>query len=264
MRVLLCLLLSAVIAGAQSKDVELPRFEVASVKPNKSGDRSFDGGIQPGGRFVARNVDLQTIIRIAYSKSGLLQVWQIVNAPSWTASERFDITAVSERELKEPAMRGEFAPVQIMLQSLLMDRFNLRAHFEERQRQAYALVRDGGTNKLTPIKPCGDDNPCGLRSASPGAFSARGSLAFLTSHLEQITGRTVTDETGLSGDFDINLRWAPDAPPRSPQAVTDAPPLFDASPLFAALREQLGLRLDTRPGSVSMLIVDSVDRPTSN
>ena len=262
MRVVLCVLLSASIVGAQSADVERPKFEVASVKPNKSDDRSFDAGLQPGGRFVARNVSLTFIIRVAYSKGRPLQPWQIIDAPSWADFERFDITAVSDRELKEPRPGGEFALYQLMLQSLLVDRFNLRAHFEERPAQVYALVRDGATNKLTPIKPCSAETPCG-QSRGPRGFSARGSLEFLTIYLGEITGRTVTDETGITGDFDINLRWAPEAPPRSTQA-TDAPPLFDASPLIAALREQLGLRLETRKGTVSMLVIDSVNRPTSD
>jgi uncharacterized protein (TIGR03435 family) len=252
MRVVLFVLLAAAIVGAQSKDIEDPKFEVASVKPNKSDDRSVDGGIQPGGRFVARNFALTGIIRMAYSKSGLLQPWQIVGAPSWTDFERFDITAVSDRELKEPAMRGQFEPVQLMLQSLLVDRFNLRAHFEERQTQVYALVRDGGINKLTPIKPCGADNPCGLRSKRPGGFSARGSLEFLTSFLGETTGRSVTDDTGLSGDFDISLNWS-----RDPDAI-------NGTSIFTALSDQLGLRLETRKGVVSMLVIDSVDRPTSD
>jgi uncharacterized protein (TIGR03435 family) len=258
MRVLLIVLASVAIVSAQSKDVERLKFEVASVRPNKSDDRSVDGGIQPGGRFVARNFELTGIIRIAYSKGGPLQRWQIIDAPSWTDFERFDIAAVSDRDLNEPVPGGEFAPVQLMLQSLLADRFNLRAHFEERQTQVYALVRDGATNKLTPIMPCGAENRCGLRSRRPGGFSARGSLGFLAAFLGKITGRTVTDDTGLVGDFDINLRWAQESPPGPPQADTDAPSLF------GALREQLGLRLDTRRGSVSMLVIDSVDRPTSN
>jgi uncharacterized protein (TIGR03435 family) len=251
MRVVLFVVLSAAIVTAQAKDVERLKFEVASVKANRSDDRSFDVGIQPGGRFVARNLELKAIIRLAYSKSGLLQVWQIVDAPSWADFERFDITAVSDRELKEPAMRGEFAPVQFMLQSLLVDRFNLRVHFEERQSEVYALVRDGRTNKLTPIKPCGADNPCGLRSKRPGGFSARGSLEFLTSFLGETTGRTVTDETGLSGDFDISLNWSP------------KPDGIDGISIFTALSD-LGLRLETRKGAVSMLVIDSVDRPTSD
>ena len=146
----------------------------------------------------------------------------------------------------------EFAPLQLMLQSLLADRFNLRAHFEERQTQVYALVREGQVDKLTPIEPCSADNPCGIRSMRPGGFSARGSLAFLASHLGQITGRTVTDETGAVGAFDINLHWSPDQ---------DA---VDAISIFAALSDQLGLRLETRKGVASMLVIDSVDRPTSD
>ena len=107
MRVVLICLASAAIVSAQSKDAERPKFDVASVKPNKSDDRSVDGGIQPGGRFVARNFSLMAIIRMAYSKGGPLQPWQIIDAPSWTDFERFDITAISDRELKEPRPGGD-------------------------------------------------------------------------------------------------------------------------------------------------------------
>ena len=250
MRIVLIVLASAAIAGAQSRDAERPTFEVVSVKPNKSGDRMVRFEVQPGGRFFASNVPLTFIIRAAYT----LVPWQIVDAPSWADSERFDITAVSDRELKEPAMRpgGEFAPVQLMLQSLLADRFNLRAHLEERQTQVYALVRDqraSATNKLIPGKPCDPD--CGM-SRRPGGLNYRGPITILVDFLSEVTGRLVTDATGLVGIFDIDLRWSQD-----PNAI-------DGISIFTALSDQLGLRLETRKGTVSMLVIDSVDRPTSN
>jgi uncharacterized protein (TIGR03435 family) len=88
-----------------------------------------------------------------------------------------------------------------------------------------------------------------------GTLTARGvPLPQLAELLSQITGRLVTDATGLVGDFHFDLRWTPESQP----AADDAPSIFTALP------EQLGLRLDARRGPVRMLVIDSVDRPTSD
>ena len=197
------------------------------------------------------DVPLKQFIRAAYT----LQLYQIVDAPSWLDSERFDITAVSSRELREETgwkPGGQYAPVQLMMQSLLADRFNFRAHFEERQTQVYALVRDerAGAKGLIPAKPCGTD--CRMQIGAGTLRAPSAELPLFAELLSQLTGRLVTDATGLAGEFEINLRWAPE----SQEATADAPSLFTALP------EQLGLRLDARRGPVRMLVIDSVERPT--
>ena len=248
-------LASAAGARAQSGDAQRPRFDVASVKPNKSGEGVIRFAIQPGGRVTATDIPLKQLIRAAYT----LQLYQIVDAPSWTESECFDITAATDRELRDGTTwspGGQYALVQLMMQSLLADRFNFRAHFEQRQGQVYALVRDETqrpTSNLTPTKvPCG--TACGMKIGS-GTLTARGApLPQLAELLSQITGRVVTDATGLVGDFDIDLRWTPESQP----AANDAPSIFTALP------EQLGLRLEARRGPIRMLVIDSVDRPTSD
>jgi uncharacterized protein (TIGR03435 family) len=255
MRIMLIVLAWAAVAGAQSPD--RPKFEVASVKPNNSGDTKMGFAVRPGGRFVAINVPVRELIRTAY----MLQVFQLGDAPAWVSSERFDITAVSDRELNAPTWEPgvAFGPLQLMMQSLLADRFNLRARHEERQGQVYALVRDeNATEKLTPVTPCGTD--CRMPQFGPGALSARGSLVKLAAALSQVTGRLVIDATGLVGDFQVELRWAPEPSSNGvfQQAATDAPSIF------TALREQLGLRLESRRGSVDTLIIDSIDRPTAD
>ena len=250
----LIVLASAAAIRAQSANEERPKFDVASVKPNKSGNAVIGFAIQPGGRFVATDIPLKQLIRVAYT----LQLYQIVDAPSWVESERYDITAVTDRELREPTTwkpGGQFALVQLMLQSLLADRFNFRAHLEEREGQVYALVRDAerSARNLTPAKvPCG--SACGMK-ISAGALTARGMpLPQLAEFLSQITGRLVTDATSLAGDFDLDLRWTEEGQP----ATNDAPSIFTALP------EQLGLRLESRRGSIRMLVIDSVDRPTGD
>jgi uncharacterized protein (TIGR03435 family) len=245
-------LASAAIVRAQSADAERPRFDVASVKPNNNSEGVIRFAIQPGGRLVVTDIPVKQLIRAAYT----LQLYQIVDAPSWTESERFDITGVTERELDDNitwSPGGKYALVQLMMQSLLADRFNFRAHFEERQGQVYGLVlddRERAAKGLAPAKACGTD--CGMQIGSGTLRAPNVQLPLFAELLSQLTGRPVTDETGLVGPFEINLRWTPE----SQEATSDAPSLF------TALSEQLGLRLDARRGPMRMLVIDSVDRPS--
>lgn len=245
---------SVVPAGAQSRETGDPRFEVASIKRNDSGDATIGFEIRPGGRVVATNIPLKQFIRAAYT----LQLYQIIGAPSWVDSERFDITAISDRDLRDsrPWMPGgTYLAVQVMMQSLLADRFGMVAQMEEREAQSYALVlnKAGDSRKLTPAKtPC--DVNCGMRPA-PGRLSARHvPLPTLAEFLSQVTGRLVVDASGLLGDFDLDLRWTPEG---QPEAVD-----VDAPSIFTALQEQVGLRLEARRASIPMLVIDSIGRPT--
>jgi uncharacterized protein (TIGR03435 family) len=244
--------LSTAALLAQSRP-DAPVFDVASVKANKSGDASLRLDIQPGGRFLATNIPLKQFIRAAYT----LQLHQIADAPSWVDSERYDITAISDRDLTVSSPwtpGGRYAVVQLMMQSLLAERFKMVSHLEERQAQGYELVlhRPGDRSRLTPAKgPC--ETGCGMRPG-PGALAARGvPMPTLAEFLSQVTGRLVTDGTGLAGVFDLDLRWTPEAQLR---------PDSDAPSIFTALQEQLGLRLEPRRAPLTVLVVDSIDRPT--
>ena len=251
-RIVAIIAFASTILRAQSPEPERLRFDVASVKQNKNSEGVIRLEIQPGGRFNAIDFPLKQFIRAAYT----LQLYQIVDAPPWLESERYDITAVSGRDLKEGASwkpGAQFAPVQLMMQSLLADRFNFRAHFEERQTQVYALVREervGAAKGLIPAKPCGAD--CRMQIGSGTLRAPNVKMPEFAELLSQLTGRLVTDATGLDGAFEIDLRWTPEGQ----EARSDAPSLFTALP------EQLGLRLDARRGPMRMLVIDSVDRPT--
>lgn len=253
--VVLVVAASAATLRSQSADVDRPRFDVASVKPNRNSEGVIRFAVQPGGRMVITDIPVKQLIRAAYT----LQLYQIVDAPSWTESERFDITGVTDRELREDNVTwspgGKYALVQLMMQSLLADRFNFRAHFEERQGQVYALVvedKERAAKALAPAKPCGTN--CAMQIKSGTLHAPNVELPLLAELLSQLTGRPVTDATGLAGTFEINLRWTPE----SQEATADAPSLFTALP------EQLGLRLEARRGPIRMLIVDAVDRPTAD
>src|ERR1700730_1586691 len=103
-----------------------PVFEVASVKQNKSGEGFIRIGMAPGGRFTASNVPLRQLIQLAYQ----IQPFQIVGGPNWIASDRFDIVAKAAGDLPPPTP-GVAGPVQLMMRTLMADRFKLTLHNEQ-------------------------------------------------------------------------------------------------------------------------------------
>jgi uncharacterized protein (TIGR03435 family) len=261
-------------------------FEVASVKPNKSGDGRVMLGIQPGGRFTATNVPLRGLIRQAYA----LQDFQIVGAPDWINNERFDIVAKAEGEVAR-GLPGTVGPMQVMIQNLLAERFKLVAHQENREMPIYALVMARSDGRLgSQLKPStidcaamargrqgqqppgpppmpapGQRMQCGLR-IGPGTMSMGGfPVGEFARTLSQFVQRVVVDRTGLTGAYDLDLTWTPDQRPQGPPPP-GAPPLPPIDPdgpsIFTAVQEQLGLKLDAQRGPVEVLVIDSVDRPT--
>ncbi|MGB7220707.1 MAG: TIGR03435 family protein, partial [Vicinamibacterales bacterium] len=136
--------------GAETKR----EFEVASVKPNKSGGGQVMIGTDPRtGRFNTVNVPLRMLIRFAYQ----LQDFQVVGGPSWITSDRFDIVAKADGEIG-PAPIGTVGPVQLMLRSLLADRFKLTVHFETRELPIYSLVVARADGKLgAQLRPAAVD-----------------------------------------------------------------------------------------------------------
>lgn len=248
--VTLCLLwMSHALAYAQAPDSERLAFDVVSVKPNTSSEQGLRLGVTPG-RVVVVNMPLKQLIRAAYT----LQLHQILGAPSWVEAERFDITGITRHDLTTPALwkPGTYAPVQRLLQSVLQDRFRMKARMDEREDQGYSLVRrnpDRMSAGLTAASgPCSAG--CGLKNA-PGSATARGvPMAQFAELLSQLTGRVVIDATGLAGNYDFNLQWAPDS-----ASVSDAPSLV------TALQEQLDLRLEPRRVQVPVLVLESIERP---
>lgn len=244
--------LTSSIAGLAAQDLERGRmrFDIVSVKPNKSDDTNLRLDIQPGGRMVAANMPLLQFIRAAYT----LQLSQIVGAPSWVERERFDIVALTTQDLSAPTLwkPGLFAPVQLMMQDILFDRFKLKAHTEARESDGYALIlREPGSHvgKLrVHVESC-TPTTCGMQ-IGPGSVRASGvPLPQLAELLSQLTDRLVLDTSGLDGAFDFGLEWTPEGTPG------------DGPSLFTALQEQLGVRLESRMVPRSRLVIDSIARP---
>jgi uncharacterized protein (TIGR03435 family) len=255
---------------AQTQVAEpVPSFEVASVKPNKSGERTGPYLRYEGMQVVVVNNNLFTIMRGAWG----LPPDQIVGGPDWVRSERerFDILAKAPDGATRPQL-------PLMVRALLADRFKLKTHLENRTAPIYTLVVARPDGRLGPkISPStfdctswlaarnrgervdppssnGDRLTCGLQS-SLGSIRGRGQVADFARVLSflNVLGRPVVDRSGLTADYEFELRWTPDG---ARQADPDLPSLF------TAVQEQLGLKLEATTGSVEMLVIDSVERPT--
>ena len=282
--------LRAVTRAQPQSPGEALAFDVASVKPNISGDMRVSVQAMPGGRFTATNAPLRTLVREAYAVQG----FQLSGGPGWLDSDRFDIVAKSERHPTPLQMR-------VMLRALLAERFRLSVHTDTREQLLYALVLARTDGKLGPhIRPTGadcaqapewlgtgpppvrppplpgsprsfggtgEDAPC--RSAGPGpggAMRFRGiTLEAFANFLAMPVRRPVIDRTGLSGDFDIELEMSAElGPPPPPPGMPDQVDRTFAPSIFTSLQEQLGLRLESQRGPVDVLVIDRVERLVPN
>lgn len=247
-------------------------FEVASVKPNRSDSIEPEWKFQ-GGRFTARNVTLKALISTAYGAAEQpLADFQISGGPSWLASDRFDIVAKGASE-SAPSPNVLTRAALGMLRSLLEDRFQLKTHYETKDMPIFAMVRANVDGALGPgLRPSAPGTAVGGR-VFPGNLSAKGlTMTEIVSGLARFmpgVSRIVVDRTGLSGSFDLDLTWTPDQAPQGAGGaagdLSAAPRVDPTGPsLFTALREQLGLRLESTRGPVKTLIIDRVQKPTED
>ena len=228
---------------------ETPRaFEVIAVKPNLSGLDQSTGINILGNRISGENLPLRTLVLQAYD----LLDFQIVGGPRWLGSDRFDIEATTG--LHEPIRLSELGP---LLRSLLADRFHLTIHKEEREMQTYVLVIDKGGPKLHQTTGVAAQSMQGINQrATVGTAKMIGSgvtmsaLAYRIAEQQPFLGRTVLDQTGMTGFYDFTLEW---------EAGDDA-----GSSILAALRTQLGLKLTYQKGPVEVLVIDSASKPSAN
>ena len=262
-----------------------PRFEVASIKLNKSGPGPMRIGLQPGGRFTATNVPVRDLISLAYGQPQPLANFQIIGGPGWITSDRFDVAAKGEGDV--PLGPGGAPAISLMLRGLLADRFKLVAHEETRDQPIYALRLDRADGKLGPNlhpatvdcaalrganrggpppgpPPPGQAPPCGIMMGPGRIMSGGMPMENLATTLARLVSRVVVDRTGLTGGYEATLEFTPDQsqlPPGGLPPGVPAPPV-DGPSLFTALKEQLGLKLDSDRAPVRVLVIDSIEQPT--
>jgi uncharacterized protein (TIGR03435 family) len=259
--ILVLLAATAIGANAQTTPAQTtppsapPAFDVASIRPHKPVPHEHNDiwSSANDGSFRTSKVTLRAIIQYAFN----MPQSRIIDAPSWTSSQPFDIDAKSGDALNQrlhDLPSDQAKPIKLaMIQSLLADRFGLKTHREQRELPLYELVVAKGGSKLTPTKSDGLTTNHGNNH-----FNAQGiTLPMLAQELARDAGRVIIDKTGIPGRFDVDLRWQPDdAPPDSHDAAYP--------PFFAALQEQLGLRLEAGKGPVEVLVIDDVHPPTPN
>ena len=227
----------------QASDKKAPAFEVASVKPNTSGDPLSGTHNLPGGRVTITNERLRDIIRRAHGSNDL----EVFGGPDWLDGDRWDIVAAAPPGDPD-------APWQAMLKSLLVERFKLQAHVEQRERPIYKLMFARSDKRLGPdIHDSGcvsDETDCGRTTANTngsrsGTIKGIGrTMADVAVKLAPYAGRRVFDVTGLAGRYDFELRWSEDVS------------------IFTAVQEQLALKLESGRSAVDVVVIDHVERPT--
>jgi uncharacterized protein (TIGR03435 family) len=274
---------------------EGPTFEVASIRPSPQTKQGLLMGIGckggPGtndpGMWTCVNMNLPILVRNALD----LRPYQFQGL-SGQYNERFNVTA----KVPEGATKEQFRQ---MRQNLLIERFGLKFHRERKEMPGYELLIAKNGPKFKESKPEPSKDPAGKEQAPPAPFKitydtdgfpiippgvsqvvvatghARGqwirtTIEKLTVFLSSQTFKPVTDGTGLKGEYDISLKWSPDAI----ESVVGSPPTLSSLPaqsessgpsLFDALQDQLGLKLQPKKVTIELLVVDDIKKiPTDN
>jgi uncharacterized protein (TIGR03435 family) len=273
--------------SASDTKPDLPKFEVATVKPAAPSDNSMLM-FTPDGISI-HGVPMKMLIRESFG----IEDDRILGEPGWVKN-RYDIEAKVDPDDAQKLKNLKMEQRRGMMLPLLEDRFNLKYHHETRELPLYALVVAKSGLKMkqsAPDPPARTDDaktdaPPRPDPASPNAPPRMGRHSLMMNgrgHLEstgtttetlahilaQQLGRTVEDKTGLTGNYDYTLQWTPDDV-GTPMGGDAGPGKGDISPdaggptLFTALEEQLGLKLEATKGKVDVIVIDHIDLPTEN
>jgi uncharacterized protein (TIGR03435 family) len=238
---------TAALSPAQTRVVP-QTFDVVSIKPNLTGSVVHRATTLPGGVFTATNVSLESLMSRAF---GVVEA-QIEGGPRWIGSDEYDVEA---RANTSAQMSSEEA--RPALQAMLADRFELKVHRETRQGQIYSLTIAKGGPKMK--EHTGEGQPGISASVGGGKIEIRGTnarVARLAEYLSSQMGRPVADHTGLAGEYDFFLAWASD------DAISDD--TNGGVSVFAALQEQLGLKVEAAKGPIETIVVDAAEKASAN
>lgn len=256
----------------EGHDARLPSFEVASIKLSKSD--SHPGGIHLlENRFSATGSAI-ALVTWAYGQDVTpINRSQISGGPGWIKKDVFDIEAkvddsLVEGDWKKLSFDERWNQAMLMLRSLLADRFKLKISHETKDLPVYALVLAKNGPKFA------EDNT----HPEIGAVSARGpgkleltSCALapffsILSRQPELQGRVLLDKTGLTGHYTFTFQWMPEVarPNGGPSADNASSPESSAASLFTALREQLGLRIESTHAPVDVIVIENIDKPSEN
>jgi uncharacterized protein (TIGR03435 family) len=230
---------------------QLPEFEVASIKPNKSNERMYYG--LRNATLTVRNMTVKGLIQIAYGKKD----FQVTGGPAWITSECFDIDAKAERGQKAN---------QDMLKSLLANRFHLELRKETKETSIYSMVVARGGLKMKLSADQSDPQKGGPKELAPGRIVGEGIPMYVIANLlSNMLGRNVINNTGLTGKYDVKLQavldsMQPAADPADPLVQGDLLNLV----LIGAIEKQLGLKIESIKAPEEILVIDRIEHPSAN
>jgi uncharacterized protein (TIGR03435 family) len=235
-------------------------FDVVSIKPSQTSSGSSSMRGSPDGVVITGS--LRRMILSSFS----LHDFQVTGGPDWVSTATWVVSAKDDTPdpdfslLKRAELQALYDKRMQQLQTMLMDRFQLKCHMTAKDLPIYELVEAKGGAKLKPTtveaskQNSSSSNGHGLQmhATATGVTAAR-IATLLTSEVD----RLVVDKTGLTGSYDLTLDWQHDAP----AASTDVP---SGPTIFTALEEQLGLKLVPAKGPVPVLVIDAVEKPSEN
>jgi bla regulator protein blaR1 len=256
---LICCVMALLIEGAHAQQSTAPlEFDAASVKP--SNPNSTSGTVvsaTSGGRLHVVNATLKDLLETAYD----VRSFQIEGGPKWADAARFDVDATPDANAEGGALPAGWTNVRVEVQALLKDRFQLQLHRETKIGTVFSLAIAKGGFKPGNLSATQGTHK-GINASAGSMLGEAASMTDLANKLSRVLGRPVVNNTGLEGNYDFKVEWAPDSGASTPDGQ---PVETSAGPsLFTALQEQLGLRLDATKGPVDVLIIDGVERPSAN
>lgn len=250
------------IAQAPAGRPQFSEFEVASIKPTAPNASGRWIRMQSANQFAAQNHSVRTLLAAAYN----LNVRAVSGGPQWVDSEHFDIVARTPGEVR-PNLDEQMA----MLRKLLADRFQLAFHREQKELQAYGLTVARSGPKLKASTESPDASPAGppplIFVVSPQLVRLPGrsaTMAEFASVLQRAAlDYPVVDATGLTARYDFDLEFTPDETVFG-GVLGKGPENPEKPGLFAAVQQQMGLKLESGRRPVEILIIDRVERPSAN
>jgi uncharacterized protein (TIGR03435 family) len=233
-------LIIALLSGARGQSPPAPSFEVASVKPAAPSATQGGRGSASGDTVIYRNTTLKNALARAFEVVSGNQI----DGPSWILTERYDIVAKApENTPKEQ--------IPLMLRTLLVERFQLKLHHENRQLPAYALIAGKGRLKIQKVEDEGEKNSFSVKDGHREAKNL--SMAALAQYLSLMLQSPVLDRTALLGNYDFPLDFSSEETTR------------DSAPSIFTIVSELGLKLESQKQLFDVIVVDAGDRiPTEN
>jgi uncharacterized protein (TIGR03435 family) len=219
-----------------------PRFEVASIKPDKSGAESI-GMFPSPGRLRVENYTLRQLIEDAYG----LKRYQVLGGPGWIDSDRYEIVAKAEN-------KAGFLQMLPMLQALLADRFQLKMHAETKQHAAFLCWK---LQRAAPGCAPPERSKITIRGFILQIMSSPGFSDALSGQLNL----PVLNRTDLNSAYDFSLHYQPDEGLSSEGSSAIGP---NAASIFTAIQEQLGLQLKKSKAQITIFVIDHAEKPAGN